>query len=103
MRNLLVASNADTVLVSYFTGKNHWSDFDSERSNAGLELLSELLQEDTFVPGSLTITEIQRKNYASYGGYRARDVHELLLLADRKPACQRGFKERSDLSIAGSS
>jgi hypothetical protein len=44
-----------------------------------------LLQEDTFEPGSLTITEVPRKNYASYGGYRARDVHELLLMADRKP------------------
>lgn len=88
MRDLLVGSDADSVLISYFTGKNHWSDFDSERSNAGLEILSTLLQEDTFEPGSLTITEAPRKNYASYGGYRARDVHELLLLADKKPVGQ---------------
>lgn len=86
MRGLLEASSAESVLVSYFTGKNHWSNFDSGRSDTGLELLSALLQEDPFVPGSLTITEIPRKNYASYGGYRARDVHELLLLADKEPA-----------------
>ena len=84
MRQLLNACDADTVLVSYFTGKNHWSDFDSERSNKGLELLSSLLKEDTFEPGSLTISEVPRKNYASYGGYRAREVHELLLMADKR-------------------
>lgn len=50
--------------------------------------LSALLQEDTFESGSLTITEVPRKNYASYGGYRAREVHELLLLADKKPVGQ---------------
>jgi adenine-specific DNA methylase len=91
MRNLLAASNAGSVLVSYFTGKNHWSDFDSDRSNAGLDLLSGLLREDPFEPGSLTIVEVPRTNYASYGGYRARKVHELLLLADkaRDPASRR--------------
>lgn len=89
MRSLLANCNADSVLISYFTGKNHWSNFDSERSNAGLDLLSGLLREDMFVPESLTVTEIPRKNYASYGGYRARKVHELLLLADKKPVGQR--------------
>lgn len=84
MRSLLKTCDAESVLVSYFTGKNHWSDFDSERSNKGLELLSALLEEDCFKPGSLTITEVPRKNYASYGGFRAREVHELLLMADKK-------------------
>lgn len=84
MRQLLKACNADTVLVSYFTGKNHWSKFDSGRSDAGLDLLSALLEEEGFMPGSLTVTEVPRKNYASYGGYRAREVHELLLLADKR-------------------
>jgi adenine-specific DNA methylase len=84
MRRLLKTCEAETVLVSYFTGKNHWSAFDSERSDKGLELLSSILQEDVFKPGSLTITEVPRKNYASYGGYRAREVHELLLRADKR-------------------
>lgn len=85
MRQLLSTCTAASVLVSYFTGKNHWSKFDSGRSNTGLELLSGLLQEDSFLPGSLTVVEVPRKNYASYGGYRARQVHELLLLADKRP------------------
>lgn len=84
MRTLLNTCDAETVLVSYFTGKNHWSDFDSERSDKGLDLLSSLLEEDCFKPGSLTITEVPRKNYASYGGFRAREVHELLLMADKR-------------------
>lgn len=83
MRSLIANCCAESVLISYFTGKNHWSGFDSGRSNVGLELLSGLLQEDMFLSGSLKVTEIPRKNYASYGGYRAREVHELLLLADK--------------------
>lgn len=84
MRSLFARADVDSVLVSYFTGKNHWSSFDSGRDDTGLEELSALLTGDLFVSGSLTIREVPRKNYASYGGYRARDVHELLLLADVK-------------------
>lgn len=84
MRDLMATADVDSVLVSYFTGKNHWSAFDSERDDTGLRLLSELLGGDLFKRGSLEVREIPRKNYASYGGYRARDVHELLLLADKK-------------------
>lgn len=84
MRKLLKSCDTESVLVSYFTGKNHWSAFDSDRSNTGLELLSALLEEDIFVPGSLRIIEVPRKNYASYGGYRAREVYELLMVADKR-------------------
>lgn len=84
MRALISQADVDSVLVSYFTGKNHWSNFDSGRDDTGLAELSTLLSNDLFVAGSLTVREVPRKNYASYGGYRARDVHELLLLADIK-------------------
>lgn len=84
MRSLLAQADVDSVLVSYFTGKNHWSSFDSGRDDTGLKELSTLLTSELFVADSLFVREVQRKNYASYGGYRARDVHELLLLADVK-------------------
>jgi adenine-specific DNA-methyltransferase len=82
MRELMGRASVDSVLISYFTGRNHWSDFDSERDDTGLHLLSEMLSEPPFKAGSLVVREVPRKNYASYGGYQARDVHELLLLAD---------------------
>jgi adenine-specific DNA-methyltransferase len=82
MRELMSRASVDSVLISYFTGRNHWSDFDSERDDTGLDLLSEMLSEPPFKAGSLVVREVPRKNYASYGGYQARDVHELLLLAD---------------------
>ncbi|MCP9837280.1 DNA adenine methylase [Cyanobium sp. N.Huapi 1H5] len=84
LKSLIASADVDSVLISYFTGKNHWSRFDSGRDDTGLIQLSELLSSDLFVDGSLSVREVPRKNYASYGGYRARDVHELLLLADVK-------------------
>lgn len=85
LRTLIERAACETVVISYFTGANHWSGFDSGPSDTGRELLSELLRGRMFEPGSLTVTEIPRRNYASYGGYSARTVDELLLVA-RKSA-----------------
>lgn len=82
LRDLVAQASVDCVLISYFTGRNHWSEFDSGRDDTGLHLLSEMLSEPPFRAESLVVREVPRKNYASYGGYQARDVHELLLLAD---------------------
>lgn len=84
MEKLIAGADVDSVLISYFTGKNHWSSFDSTRDDTGLHLLSDLLEGDLFLPGSMQVREVPRKNYASYGGYRARNVHELLIVADKK-------------------
>lgn len=84
METLLSRAAAETVVLSYFTGRNHWSDFDSGPDDTGRELLSGLLERDMFVPGSLTVTEVDRLNYASYGGYKARRVNELLLTAKKR-------------------
>ena len=86
MEALLTRAAAETVVLSYFTGRNHWSDFDSDPDDTGRALLSELLESDIFVPGSLRVTEVDRLNYASYGGYKARRVNELLLTAKKQGA-----------------
>lgn len=83
MRTLIDRARCRTVVVSYFTGRNHWSTFDSGPDDVGRRRLSELLSEELFQPAGLTITEIPRRNYASYGGYTARTVDELVLIAHK--------------------
>jgi hypothetical protein len=81
MRTLIRRANCDAVVVSYFTGKNHWSQFDSGPNDTGLHLLSGLLTEGDFEDGSLEVRSVERRNYASYGGFSARMVDELLISA----------------------
>lgn len=81
MRTLIQRSDSDAVVISYFTGRNHWSEFDSDRNDTGLRLISDLLSEPEFEPGSLTVRSVERRNYASYGGFTARMVDELIISA----------------------
>lgn len=84
LRTLIARAKCDTVMISYFTGKNHWNEFDSDPNDRGLEQLRALLEEDLFEPGSLKVRRVPRTNYASYGGYQARQVEELILVAKKK-------------------
>lgn len=81
MRTLIQRANCDAVVISYFNGRNHWNRFDSGPDDTGQRLLSQLLSESHFVPGSLEVRTVPRRNYASYGGYSAREVDELLISA----------------------
>ena len=84
LRTLIARARCDTVMISYFTGKNHWNDFDSDPNDRGLEELRALLEEDLFESGSLQVRRVPRTNYASYGGYQARQVEELILVAQKR-------------------
>ncbi len=84
MRTLIDRARCRTVVVSYYNGANHWGSFDSEPNNAGRERLTELLSGELFVPGSQQVVEVPRRNYASYGGFTARGVTELLLVAEKR-------------------
>jgi len=81
MRRLIQRARCDAVVISYFNGRNHWNRFDSGPDDTGQLLLSQLLSEPHFVPGSLEVRTVPRRNYASYGGFSARDVDELLISA----------------------
>jgi adenine-specific DNA-methyltransferase len=91
MRRLLAALPAEVVVLSYFTGRNHWARFDSGPDDTGLRLLGDLLREDGFEPNSLEVVRVPRTNYASYGGYTARTVDELLLVARKRPVVPHGL------------
>lgn len=98
MRTLISRAQCETVAISYYNGANHWGTFDTGPSNVGRERLTELLSEDLFVDGSLQVTEITRRNYASYGGFKAREVSELLFVAQKRQdgphATERGSTRR---------
>lgn len=81
MRTLIERAAPETVLISYFNGRNHWNNFDSEQNDVGRGLIDELLRGPGFEPDSLRTVVIPRTNYASYGGFKARPVDELLLSA----------------------
>lgn len=84
MRTLINRAKCKTVVISYYNGANHWGSFDAEPNNTGRERLTELLSSDLFTPGSQRVVEVTRRNYASYGGFRAHNVTELLLVADKR-------------------
>lgn len=84
MRTLIDRARCQTVVISYFTGRNHWGSFDSGPDDRGRELLCELLTSEPFEAESLRVVEVERLNYASYGGYKARRVSELLLVARKR-------------------
>jgi adenine-specific DNA methylase len=84
MQTLISRAKCKTVVVSYFNGATHWGKFDSEGDDSGRHNLSAMLSGEMFEPGSLRVVEVPRRNYASYGGYTARSVTELLLIADKR-------------------
>lgn len=84
METLIERARCETVVISYYNGANHWGKFNSVPNNAGRERLTEMLTGSLFEANSLRVTEVPRRNYASYGGYTARDVTELLLVADKR-------------------
>ena len=83
LRNVITNASCQTVIISYFDGANHWSKFDSTANETGLAQLQALLSESMFKQGSQQLLKIPRRNYASYGGYTAHDVTELLLVAEK--------------------
>lgn len=84
MATLIGRAKSATVIISYYTGPNHWGTFDTDPNNVGRQHLTDLLTGDLFEPGTLKVVEVPRRNYASYGGYKAREVTELLMIARRR-------------------
>ena len=84
MGGVMRDADAETVVVSYYTGRNHWSDFDRERDDTGLNRLRDLMTSSIFMADTFQAFEVDRLNYGSYGGYKARTVQELILVAKKR-------------------
>lgn len=96
LRTMISRARCDTVMISYFNGANHWSKFDSGPSDIGQTLLEELLTEDIFEPSSLVVKSVPRMNYASYGGFKARSVNELIMTAKLRKTEANGSAQLAD-------
>lgn len=83
LRSLIEKAKTQTVVLSYFDGRNHWNDFKAEANEGGIDRLEEFFEDDLFVPGSLKIRPVTRQNYQSYGGHKAKSVSEYLFIAEK--------------------
>lgn len=84
LRLLIERAKTRFVVLSYFSGKNHWNGFDSQTNGIGFEKLQNLFLSDLFLSGSLEVIPIARTNYQSYGGFRAKEVLEYLFIAEKQ-------------------
>ena len=85
LKQLIQSANAKYVVLSYFDGKNHWSEFKSDSlDETGRAEIEKLFDSELFVTDSLKCIPIQRLNYQSYGGYSARSVNEFLFLGEKR-------------------
>jgi adenine-specific DNA methylase len=84
LRKLVERSKTKFVVMSYFDGKNHWSDFKSEADHQGRLEIERFFSSDMFVSGTMTCLPLDRLNYQSYGGYEARMVKEFLFVAEKR-------------------
>ena len=95
LRSLVERSRCRFVVMSYFDGKNHWSDFKSGADSRGKLELERFFQSELFVPGTMTFVPVDRLNYQSYGGYQARPVKEFLFVAEKRPEASEPTSEAS--------
>lgn len=84
LATLIGRADTEWVVLSYFSGRNHWGEFKSDNSAAvGQEKVTQLFESDLFRPGSQRVVPISRMNYQSYGGHRAKAVDEYLFVAEK--------------------
>lgn len=85
LQKLLAAARADTVVLSYYNGPNHWRDFKTGPAEGnGADPLERFFQSELFEPDSMRIKPVKRLNYQSYGGFSAEYIDELLIVANTR-------------------
>lgn len=82
LRTIIERADTEHVVISYFDGRNHWGSFKSEHAESdGRKAIEEFLASDLFEAGSARCTPVDRLNYQSYGGFKAKKVSEYLFTA----------------------
>ena len=83
LRSLIERAQTETIVLSYFDGRNHWNHFKTESNGEGYRRLRSFFMEAIFRKGSLRVRPVKRLNYQSYGGYKARNINEYLFIAEK--------------------
>lgn len=82
LRTIIERADTEHVVISYFDGRNHWGSFKSEQADSdGRIVIEEFLASDLFEVGSANCIPVDRLNYQSYGGFKAKSVCEYLFTA----------------------
>ena len=101
LRKLIERANTEHVVLSYFDGRNHWGSFKAETNDSeGATLMEQLFTSDLFVPDSYECRPLDRLNYQSYGGFKAKPVQEFLFSA-RKASVQTQVGNRGNSEWTG--
>jgi hypothetical protein len=82
LRTIIERAETEYVVISYFDGRNHWGSFKSDQADSdGRKAIEGFLASDLFDSGSARCIPVDRLNYQSYGGHKARTVSEYLFTA----------------------
>lgn len=82
LRTIIERADTEHVVISYFDGRNHWGSFKSEHAESdGRKAIEDFLASDLFEAGSARCIPVDRLNYQSYGGFKAKKVSEYLFTA----------------------
>lgn len=84
LEELIVNSRARAVVLSYFDGRNHWNDHSNESGSEGLNQLKRFFKSSLFAKNTYKNYPLDRVNYQSYGGHKARVINEQLITAELK-------------------
>jgi adenine-specific DNA-methyltransferase len=94
LAKIIENARSEFVVLSYFDGRNHWNQFDTECNGVGYEKLTELFSSSLFTPNSLKTIPVERLNYQSYGGYKAKTIREFLFVAEKRNKSTRAEPQR---------
>ncbi len=84
LESLISSARTETIILSYFDGRNHWNNSASPGNGVGVAKLKSFFRSSAFRRNSLRVHAFPRLNYQSYGGHRARPIDELLLVARKR-------------------
>lgn len=80
---LVSRSKSKNVVMSYFDGRNHWNNTTNPSDKVGEEILTEFFNGELFSDEPMKCFPVDRLNYQSHGGHKARVVSEYLFLGER--------------------
>lgn len=85
LRELISDARCRVVVLSYFDGVNHWNRFLEENNSEGFSALEDFFSDASlFRPEQTRVIPVDRLNYQSQNGHKAKKVQEYLFVAEKK-------------------
>lgn len=84
LKSLVSRAKCRYVVLSYFDGVNHWNRFLAQDNSRGYRLLKSFFRSSIFEPDSTRVIPIERTNYQSQNGHRAKQITEYLFVGQKR-------------------